>query len=61
MSKDDKKEPKNYLNATKGFKSWIFTVDHKRIGIMYLAFISFAFFFRWGVCFGVETGVVEPS
>ena len=25
----------NYLNHTKGFKSWAFTVDHKRIGIMY--------------------------
>jgi cytochrome c oxidase subunit 1 len=25
----------NYLNHTKGFASWAFTVDHKRIGIMY--------------------------
>ena len=35
---------KNYLNDLKGLKSWIFTVDHKRIGIMYLAFILFSFF-----------------
>lgn len=34
----------NYLNDLKGLKSWIFTVDHKRIGIMYLAFILFSFF-----------------
>lgn len=26
----------NYLNATKGLMSWLTTVDHKRIGIMYL-------------------------
>ena len=26
----------NYLNHEKGLKSWLTTVDHKRIGIMYL-------------------------
>ncbi len=36
----------NYLNATKGFKSWILTVDHKRIGIMYL--VSVLSFFLVG-------------
>ena len=30
---------KNYLNAEKGIKSWIFTLDHKRIGILYLILI----------------------
>ncbi|MCB0272626.1 MAG: cbb3-type cytochrome c oxidase subunit I, partial [Bdellovibrionales bacterium] len=34
---------KNYLNATKGIWSWMTTVDHKRIGMMYLGFILFAF------------------
>jgi cytochrome c oxidase subunit 1 len=29
----------NYLNATSGFKSWFWSVDHKRLGIMYLATI----------------------
>jgi cytochrome c oxidase subunit 1 len=29
----------NYLNASSGFKSWFWTVDHKRLGIMYLATI----------------------
>ena len=33
----------NYLNAKKGFLSWLFTVDHKRIGVMY--FISISIFF----------------
>ena len=26
----------DYLNVTKGLKSWMFTLDHKRIGLMYL-------------------------
>jgi cytochrome c oxidase subunit 1 len=34
----------NYLNTPKGWKSWLTTVDHKRIGIMYLAGILFFFF-----------------
>ena len=31
----------HYLNATRGIKSWLFTLDHKRIGIMYLVSVSF--------------------
>ena len=26
----------HYLNHSSGFRSWAFTLDHKRIGIMYL-------------------------
>ncbi len=33
----------NYLKAGKGWKSWAFTLDHKRIGIMYLVFVLSAF------------------
>jgi cytochrome c oxidase subunit 1 len=33
----------NYLNAERGLKSWLLTVDHKRIGVMYLASILAAF------------------
>jgi cytochrome c oxidase subunit 1 len=35
--------PRNYLNATSGWKSWAFTRDHKRIGVMYLVAILIAF------------------
>jgi cytochrome c oxidase subunit 1 len=34
----------NYLTATRGIRSWLFTLDHKRIGVMYLCLVLFAFF-----------------
>jgi cytochrome c oxidase subunit 1 len=33
----------HYLNATHGIKSWLLTLDHKRIGILYLIGVSFYF------------------
>jgi len=33
----------NYLNATKGFMSWFWTIDHKRLGLMYLWSVIAAF------------------
>ncbi len=33
----------NFLTHTKGFLSWAFTLDHKRIGLMYLAGVSASF------------------
>ncbi len=35
--------PVNYLNETWGLKSWLLTLDHKRIGILYLISVSFYF------------------
>ena len=41
---EDPAEPRvNYLNASYGIKSWLLTVDHKRIGLLYLASITFMF------------------
>ena len=34
---------KNYLNAESGILSWLTTVDHKRIGLMYLGSVLTAF------------------
>ncbi len=34
---------KNYLNESHGFMSWAGTLDHKRIGIMYLVGVLTAF------------------
>jgi cytochrome c oxidase subunit 1 len=36
-------EAPNYLTHETGWKSWAFTLDHKRIGLMYLASILVAF------------------
>ncbi len=33
----------NYLNEFKGIKSWLFTLDHKRIGVMYLFGVMISF------------------
>ncbi|TDI76599.1 MAG: cytochrome c oxidase subunit I [Bacteroidetes bacterium] len=33
----------NFLNYDKSLKSWLFTKDHKRIGLMYLVAVSIAF------------------
>ncbi|MBN8553965.1 MAG: cytochrome c oxidase subunit I [Deltaproteobacteria bacterium] len=41
----------NYLNYPKGLKSWLFTLDHKRIGMLY--FFSILFFFLVGGIFAL--------
>ena len=40
----EEKVEHHYLNHSSGFLSWAMTLDHKRIGLMYLAGILFAFF-----------------
>ncbi|MGH9645327.1 MAG: cytochrome c oxidase subunit I, partial [Bryobacteraceae bacterium] len=37
-------ERANYLNADYGWKSWLFTTDHKRIAILYIVSITLFFF-----------------
>jgi cytochrome c oxidase subunit 1 len=34
----------NYLNVNYGWRSWLLTVDHKRIALLYLVSITFMFF-----------------
>src|ERR1051326_1206827 len=36
-------QPKNYLNETTGVWSWMSTLDHKRIGLMYLVGVLTSF------------------
>jgi len=40
---DSPSEELNYLNANYGIRSWLFTVDHKRIAILYLVVITAMF------------------
>jgi cytochrome c oxidase subunit I len=44
----------NYLNHDHGWLSWLLTVDHKRIGIMYLVTVSIFFVFG-----GLAAGLVR--
>ena len=43
--------PRNYLNAEAGIASWLFTRDHKRIGLMFLVLTAVAF--AIGGCFAM--------
>jgi cytochrome c oxidase subunit I len=51
----------SYLVEPKGLKSWLLTVDHKRIGIMYLASISFAFFLGGMFALLVRLSLLTPK
>ena len=53
--------PRNYLNADYGWRSWLFTLDHKRIALLYL--VSITFFFVVGGSFAVlmRIHLVEPQ
>ena len=41
---EDQRPRKNYLNVAFTFKSWLLTVDHKRIAILYLIAVTLFFF-----------------
>jgi cytochrome c oxidase subunit 1 len=53
--------PRNYLNADYGWRSWLFTVDHKRIALLYM--VSITFFFMIGGFFAVlmRIHLIEPQ
>jgi cytochrome c oxidase subunit 1 len=51
----------NYINAKKGLMSWLITVDHKRIGVMYLAWIL-TFFLAGGLlAMAVRYELLDPQ
>ena len=51
----------NYLNCEKGLWSWLTTVDHKRIGIMY--FVTVMIFFLFGGIFAmlIRAELIAPG
>jgi cytochrome c oxidase subunit 1 len=51
----------NYLNADFGWRSWLFTLDHKRIALLYM--VSITFFFMIGGFFAVlmRIHLIEPQ
>jgi len=53
--------PVNYLNASYGIKSWLLTVDHKRIGLLYLATITFMFLVGGTAATLMRLHLIEPQ
>jgi cytochrome c oxidase subunit 1 len=58
---DRPRPAKNYLNATTGIWSWMTTVDHKRIGVMYLVAVTSAFFVGGMLALLVRLTLLTPS
>jgi len=51
----------NYLTHSRGFQSWAFTLDHKRIGVMYLAAVCTAFLIGGIFALLLRTELLRPK
>ncbi|MBK9166095.1 MAG: cytochrome c oxidase subunit I [Bryobacterales bacterium] len=56
----ESKETRNYLNAGYDLKSWLLTLDHKRIGLLYLFSISFFFLLGGLFAVGIRLELLTP-
>ncbi len=50
----------HYLNADYGVRSWLFTIDHKRIALLYLASVTFMFFLGGMYAAAIRLELVTP-
>ena len=50
-----------YLNHEHGVASWLLTKDHKRIGLMYLVVVTFAFFLGGIFASGIRLELATPA
>ena len=53
--------PDNYLTHSRGVWSWMFTLDHKRIGLMYLVSVLGAFFLAGMFAMLIRTQLLTPE
>ena len=51
----------NFYRASKGLKSWIFTIDHKRLGVMYLVAVLTFFFVAGILALTLRTELLTPQ
>lgn len=51
----------HYINAERGLKSWLTTVDHKRIGILYLITLTIVFLFAGLFALLVRTELITQG
>jgi cytochrome c oxidase subunit 1 len=54
-------QPTNYLTASYGAKSWLLTVDHKRIAILYMISITLFFFVGGAAATLVRLELMTPA
>src|SRR3954453_181961 len=52
---------RHYLNNGYGIKSWLLTRDHKRIGLLYLAAITFFFFIGGAFAVLIRLDLITPN
>ena len=55
------RESANYLTADYGWKSWLFTTDHKRIALLYLFSITAFFFVGGAFAIGMRLNLMTPT
>ena len=58
---EQEKKRKHYLNHDYGVLSWLLTVDHKRIGLMYLVTASVFFLFGGLAVMLVRLNLIVPT
>ncbi len=51
----------NYLTNSKGISTWLFTLDHKRIGVMYLIGVTLAFAFAGLLALAIRMHLLSPD
>ena len=51
----------NYLNANYGIRSWLLTIDHKRIAILYLLSVTVFFFIGSLFAVGIRMELLTPA
>src|SRR5712672_1507395 len=51
----------DYLNANYGIRSWLLTVDHKRIALLYLIAITFFFFLGGAFAVMIRLELLTPQ
>ncbi|MDF1839717.1 MAG: cbb3-type cytochrome c oxidase subunit I, partial [Planctomycetota bacterium] len=52
---------KDYLEESSGLKNWLITLDHKRIGIMYLVAVGISFFLGGFFALGLRLELWSPG
>ncbi len=54
-------QKENYLNHAYGWKSWLFTVDHKRIGLLYLVSVTAFFMVGMAAAGLIRYNLISPT